>query len=197
MKHKATDEPSRVGEERGEDMKAGELIPVKKEFTFLFKIAAVMVVSAAAALTILHLFLDKDVGASYQSAFKLLAETHDKMNFYIVIAVLVQLVFSSLLVYFISLYFSHKIAGPVYRLRIVLQQYIDGEDIKKVSFRDTDFIPGVSKMFTKFLNFMGERKTMLEEAEQLARQLNAKETPEADRRNICERLQGLVAKLER
>jgi hypothetical protein len=175
-------------------MKAQEVIPVKKEFTFLFKIAAVMVISAVASMVIIYFFLNKDIGASYRAAFQMLSQTLQKMNIYIAVAVLVQLIFSSIVVYFVSLYFSHKIAGPVFRLKAVLQQYLDGEDIEKVSFRQTDFIPGVSRLFTDFLGFMGKRKSLLQEAETLVVKLEQARKPE--RSQLLEKLENIIKQLE-
>jgi hypothetical protein len=179
---------------KNEKMKAGDLIPVTKEFSFIFKIAAIMAASVAAALAILYFFLDKDVSGSYGAAFRLLAETHDRLNVYITAAVLVQLVISSVVVYFVALYFSHKIAGPIFRLKVVLQQYMDGEEIEKVSFRKTDFIPGVSRIFTNFFLYLGNRKKLLNEAQMLVDRLDRQTVPETQK--TIERLRAIVIELE-
>lgn len=178
----------------GGGMRAREVIPVKKEFSFIFKIAAVMIASVAAALAILYLLLDKDVGNSYRAAFQMLSEILNKINIYIVGAVLVQLVFSSIVVYFTALYFSHKIAGPVYRLKMLLQQYMEGENVERVNFRKTDFIPGVSVIFTGFLKHLAKRKELLAEAELLADRLE--QLQGGKRQETIERLRAILIQLE-
>ncbi|MCP5052400.1 MAG: hypothetical protein GY940_34855 [bacterium] len=190
----AITENNTTGTNTSPGMKARDLIPVKKEFSFLFKVAAVMIASAAAALAIMYIFLDKDVGASYGSAFRLLAETGEKLNLYIVAAVLIQLVFSFIVIYFISLYFSHKIAGPVFRLKAVLQQYIDGQEIESVNFRKTDFIPGVSRLFTGFFSFLAKREKLLEEAEALVQRLGGETGKE--KQALVDKLKSIVKQLE-
>lgn len=174
-------------------MKAGEIIPVKKEFSFLFKMASVMVVSAVAAMAVLYLLLDKDVEDSYGAAFQMLSRTHDKMNFYITAAVIVQLIFSSIVIYFVALYFSHKIAGPVFRLKAVLQQYMEGEEVDHVSFRTSDFIPGVSTLFTDFFSRLGKRKQLLEVADSLVKQLESGK----DKEKRLQQLKTIIQQLEK
>jgi len=167
-------------------MKAQDLIPVKKEFSFLFKITAVMIASAATASAILYFFLDTEVGDSYGNAFRLMAQTLQKMNAYIVGAVLVQLLLSCVVIYFVALYFSHKIAGPIFRLKAVLQKYIAGDVIEEVNFRTTDFIPGVSVLFSDFFAYMGNRKHLILEAESLIDELDSSEKCEAHSKRLLE-----------
>lgn len=175
-------------------MKAREVIPIKKEFLFVTKMAITIVVSAAAALGLLYLFLSKPVDIAYRDAFQTISGIYHKMNIYVIGAVLIQLIFSSVIVFAIALFFSHKIAGPMYRLKMVLQEYLGGEEIEKVSFRRTDFIPGVSRLFTHFFIYMGKRKKQLAEAEALAARL--KETPGKEREKLLKQLQAMVKELE-
>jgi hypothetical protein len=175
-------------------MKAKELIPVKKELVFITRIALTIIASAVVSLAILYLFLSKPLDISYKSAFQLMAAVYREMNVYIITAVLVQLIFSSIIVYFIALLYSHKIAGPIFRLKAVLQQYMEGEEIEKVSFRRTDFIPGVSRIFTNFFTFLGNRKKLLVEGEALAAKLKEAGGPEKEAVRL--RLRAIVRELE-
>lgn len=175
-------------------MKAKELIPVKKELAFITRIALTIIVSAMASLAVLYLFLSKPLAASYKSAFQLMAAVYREMNVYIITAVLIQLIFSSIIVYFIALLYSHKIAGPIFRLKAVLQQYMGGEEIEKVSFRRTDFIPGVSRLFTDFFTFLGHRKKLLADGEDLAAKLNETDGPEKEAARL--KLRSIIRELE-
>ncbi|MCP5107056.1 MAG: hypothetical protein GY950_26965 [bacterium] len=175
-------------------MKAKELIPVKKEFLFITKMAITIAVSVAVALGLLYLFLSKSVDASYRSAFQTISSIYDRMNVYVIGAGLVQLIFSSVIVFTIALFFSHKIAGPMFRLKAVLQEYLGGADIEKVSFRKTDFIPGVSGLFTNLFVFLGKRKKLLAEAEASAARLKEASGPE--REKLLKELQAMVKELE-
>lgn len=176
------------------EMNARDLIPVKKEFLFLTKMAITIGVSAAIALGLLYLFLSTPVGVDFKSAFQTISSVYDRMNIYVIGAVLVQLIFSSVIVFAIALFFSHKIAGPMFRLKAVLQEYLGGKEIEKVSFRSTDFIPGVSGLFTDFFSFLGMRKKRLAEAESLAVQLKGASGEEKE--ELLKKLQSIIKELE-
>jgi hypothetical protein len=176
------------------EMKAGEVIPVKKEFMFISKLAIAMVISVAVALGLLYFFLSKPVDVIYRNAFQTISGIYNRMNLYVVGAVLVQLIFSSVMVFVIALFFSHKIAGPMFRLKMVLQEFLSGEEIEKISFRQTDFIPGVSGLFTDFFGFLGKRKKLLAEAEALSARLRVMGGKE--REEVLKRLQSILVELE-
>lgn len=175
-------------------MKAREVIPIKKEFLFITKMGITIVVSVAVALGLLYFFLSTPVDVDFRSAFQTISSIYDRMNFYVIGAVLVQLIFSSVIVFAIALFFSHKIAGPMFRLKAVLQEYLGGKEVEKVNFRSTDFIPGVSRLFTDFFIFLGKRGKLLAEGEALAGQL--KETSGEEKEELVKKLQSIVTELE-
>jgi methyl-accepting chemotaxis protein len=57
----------------------------------------------------------------------------------VLIVVLVSIILSSLIVYFLGILFTHRMAGPVYRLRKDLAEMTDGGLEKRVSFREKDY----------------------------------------------------------
>jgi hypothetical protein len=71
---------------------------------------------------------------------------------------------------------------------------MQGEEIEKVSFRRTDFIPGVSRLFTHFFTFLGKRKKLLEEGEALAAKLKEAEGTEQEAMRL--KLRSIVRELE-
>ena len=170
------------------------LIPVKKELSFVAKTVFVMITSTAASLAILYFFLSKSVSSDYKSAFQMLAATYDKLNVYIIIAILVQLVFSMILIYMLALLYSHKIAGPVYRLKMVLQDYMAGKAPQSVGFRQSDFITAVSTWFTDYFSFLRKRQRLLTEGETLLQQYPHQNVPEKEA--CLRRLNEIVAELE-
>ncbi len=52
-----------------------------------------------------------------------------------------------------ALQYSHKVAGPLYRLNIVLKDMAQGKDVKNVHFRDGDEF----REFEKLASILGER----------------------------------------
>jgi len=84
----------------------------------------------------------------------------------------------------------------MYRLKAVLQQYMEGQQIEKVSFRRTDFIPGVSEIFTRFFSFLGHRKQLLSDAETLLDQIQQAPPGSSQQREGLQKLQTIIRELE-
>ena len=139
----------------------------RKELTFIMKLVLVIGTASLLSFGVLYLFMDKWVGTDYGTGFQVISGAYRMMNYYIATAVLVQLIVSCIIVFILALHYSHKIAGPMYRLKLVVQRYLNGEDIEKVSFRKTDFLHGVAGNFTDFFDFLRRRKSLLKETHKL------------------------------
>jgi len=175
-------------------MKSEEIIPGKNEVFFVLKLTAIIIASLIVSLSILFVFLNKNLGGSYSSAFKIISDVFAKMNITIIIAVFAQFCLSSILLFFVVLVFSHKIAGPMFRLKRLLKDFGDGVELDKISFRRTDFLPGVSKWFSEFFAILRKRERLLVEAESLLREIDAEIGK--DNSAKLERIKTVVAELE-
>jgi len=51
---------------------------------------------------------------------------------------LIVFILSAVVLFISNIYYSHKIAGPMYRLKIFLQQKINNEELEPIRFRKTD-----------------------------------------------------------
>ena len=134
-----------------------------KEIFFISKLVFVNIISSCLSFGVMYLLMDKWVGKDYRTAFQVISAAYDQVNFYIATAVLAQFVISCLIVCFLALHYSHRIAGPIYRIKLTVRQYLQGQDIKKLSFRNTDFFHGVAENFTDFFNLLQKRKKFFEE----------------------------------
>jgi hypothetical protein len=65
--------------------------------------------------------------------------------------------FAGVFVY--SLVFSHRIAGPIYRINATLRQLLRDEHPEKVTFRENDCFQPTAELLTELSNKMAERKT--------------------------------------
>ncbi|MFC2163977.1 hypothetical protein ACFLT2_03125 [Acidobacteriota bacterium] len=175
-------------------MKSNEIIPRRNEIFFVLKLTAIIIASLIVSLSILFVFLNKNLGGSYPAAFKIISDVFAKMNITIFIAVFAQLCLSSILLFFVVLVFSHKIAGPMFRLKRILKQYGEGEELDKISFRRTDFLPGVSRWFSEFFAMQKKREMLVAEAEFLLREIDAEVGK--DNSAKLERIKAVVAELE-
>lgn len=142
------------------------------EISFIIKLTLIIVTTSLLASAVLYFFMDAWVGSDYGAAFKIVSEVYARMNYYIATAVLLQFTISSIVIFFFALHYSHKIAGPMYRLKLTVRQYLKGEEIEKVTFRKTDFFHGIAEHFTDFFCFMMHRKKRFEEITQLLEKLD-------------------------
>ncbi|MCJ7681908.1 MAG: hypothetical protein MUP70_14350 [Candidatus Aminicenantes bacterium] len=151
-------------------MKNNSLIPPKKEVLFIFKLIMIFITGSALALLVLYLVLNKNIGDSYSGAVKTITVVTQRINLYILAAIGIQLVFSSILVFIVTLLYSHKIAGPVFRLKAVMQRYSEGELPDSFAFRKTDFLSSVPEWFNDYFVNVRQRNAQIETAEQLTRE---------------------------
>ncbi|MGB2906937.1 MAG: hypothetical protein WBB73_07540 [Candidatus Aminicenantaceae bacterium] len=175
-------------------MKSAAIIPLKKEILFVLKILSVMVLSIGISLAVLFIFLNKELEGSYGGAFQAISDLLQDLNHFIVIAVLAQFLCSSILICLLGLLYTHKIAGPVFRLKMILKRFQAGEEPEAISFRKTDFLAGVAGSFNGFFVFLDTRHKTIEEAETLLKQLDSgggKGDPEK-----LKRMEDLLAELE-
>ena len=175
-------------------MKPDEIIPRKNEIFFVLKLIAIIITSLSVSLLILFVFLDKNLGGSYPAAFKIISDIFSRMNFYILLAVFAQLLLSSILLFLAVLLFSHKIAGPMFRLKRLLKHFGDEREQDKISFRRSDFLPGVSRWFSEFFAMLNKRENLLTEAESLLREIDS--GLGKDNSVKLERVKNVVAELE-
>jgi len=175
-------------------MKNDEIIPRKDEIFFILKLIAIIIVSLSVSLMILFVFLDKNLGGSYPSAFKVISEIFNRINLYILLAVFAQLCLSSILLFIVALLFSHKIAGPMFRLKRLLKHFGDEQEQDGISFRRSDFLSGVSRWFSDFFTLNKKRESLYTEAESLLREIDS-ETGK-DNSSKLERIKNIVTELE-
>lgn len=173
-------------------MKGGEIISSKNEIFFVLKLIGITISGLGISMVILLFFLNRDVGDTYLNAFQTTSDVFNMLHYFILLAIIVQLVISLLLTYFVSIHFSHKIAGPMYRLKKTLKDHMEGVRIKKLLFRKTDFLPGVRDSFSQFFAFLDKRERLLNEAESLVRKLEQKH----GETRVKNRLEDIIKELE-
>lgn len=83
----------------------------------------------------------------------LLLPAIQKINLVILIGLPVLLV----LIFILGLFFSHRIAGPVFRLEKELDEIAEGRFDKRIAFRKKDELRGVEEKINKLLDKVQER----------------------------------------
>jgi len=90
--------------------------------------------------------------------FKELSVTHPELHSaiqtaqeqFILFLIFIQLLFS-IIVLILFIFFTHKIAGPMYKLKTHLQQIREGEEIRPLTFRNGDYFHDVAEEVSEFL----------------------------------------------
>ena len=142
-------------------MKSTDLIPVRTEVWFILKLILVIVVSMAISLAFLHVLLFLRVGDLDSRTYEEATKIYLNLDLYIFLALLIQFSFSMIVVTMLTLIYSHKIAGPVFRLKQVINKYLEEGEPGNVKFRDNDFLPGIASGFNQFFSWLSKRKKLI------------------------------------
>lgn len=95
------------------------------------------------------LFLDffKELASSYPEFHTVIQGAQSK---FLLFLILIQFLFS-LIVLILFIFFTHKIAGPLYKLKMHLQHIREGQEITPLTFRDGDYFHDVAEEVSEFL----------------------------------------------
>ena len=74
------------------------------------------------------------------------AEVQGILNFSI-FAMLVLLVITAILLWYLGVRFSHQVAGPLHKLEKNMDKLASGERVEPIHFRKTDIVNGLSEKF--------------------------------------------------
>jgi signal transduction histidine kinase len=98
-----------------------------------------------------------------------LAEIERDLIFYLI---LIQAVIT-LLVFFAFIFFTHRIAGPMYKLKVHLRNISDGAPVTPLKFRNGDYFHDVAEEVSQFLDDMIEtRNNDFEELNEISRYID-------------------------
>jgi len=106
----------------------------------LFLIMSVGTISLLVSMEILRSYYHSFGGISGESFFY-------NINVFFVMKVILLLIFGSLVIGGLSLFASHRIAGPIFRLNESLKNIAKGNYNERVSFRKNDYFQEIAKNF--------------------------------------------------
>ena len=58
----------------------------------------------------------------------------------------------------LSIFWSHRIAGPLYRMRIILKDICEGKKVKEVRFRKSDEFKELAEDLNKLVEKLGMKE---------------------------------------
>lgn len=114
--------------------------PIRSDFTAGFQIKFILAISAGALLTTfaIYFYLDQGLGSNYFDALVTLSTVESALTSSLIITFCLQLFLILLLTICLTLFVSHKIAGPVFRYEDSLSKILDGDLLINVRTRDGD-----------------------------------------------------------
>ncbi len=114
--------------------------PIRSDFTAGFQIKFILAMGIGALLTTLaiYFYLDQGLGSNYFDALVTLSTVESALTSSLVITFCLQLFLIFILTIGLTLFVSHKIAGPVFRYEDSLTKILDGDLSTDVRTRDGD-----------------------------------------------------------
>lgn len=166
--------------------------PMQREFTLI--LVALLMISTLAVAFVIHTSVrEVTLGGGYQfgkiSPYEMLSD----LSYNLVLRVSCILFATLLVIGFFSLFFLHRVAGPVYRFRQVLMRLNEGDFPGPITLREGDFFNETALEINRLMK-------RLEFDRQKSRQLKEKvaevlETKAQDRREkSAEELRSLAEK---
>lgn len=114
--------------------------PIRIDFTAGFQIRLILAMALGALLTALsiYFYFDEGLGASYFDALATFSTIENALTSSLILTFCLQLFLIFLLTIVLTLFVSHKIAGPIFRYEDSLTRILAGDLTCNVSTRDDD-----------------------------------------------------------
>jgi len=168
---------------------------VKKDFQFRFmlRFCLVILIGAGISSALLLAFSQGTLTSSFQDSRLVVRETSMAILPAVVYTNLINLGLISLASILVTLFVSHKIAGPLYRFELELNRIADGDLTRDIHLRQHDQITDIAKSLNNMTGSLngkvGEIRTTLAELAQTA-------TDAQDATALAQQLTGLGQKID-
>jgi len=110
---------------------------------FILKICVGFLLIAFVCAAAFYLYFDRAFTGNYVGVLATLEKMQREICYGVMLSVLVQVLFFTLLIFLVSVVWTHKIAGPLYRLRLSFLQIATGNLAIVTRFRDTDQLQNI------------------------------------------------------
>ena len=134
------------------------------EWKFAGKFAGIVLAGLGGTALSLYLSLPKGEATSFGEVIRTLAAADNALSRAIVVALLVEAVVISAAVAVTAVLASHKIAGPLYRLKVGLNELIAARGVRPIRLRKHDQLRKTEESFNTMLTGLQERFRSLDEA---------------------------------
>lgn len=173
---------------------------------FIFKICFGFLLIVFVCAVVFYVYFDKLFENKYIGVLATLEQLNREMFCGIIFSVIAQALFFTLLIFFVSILWTHKIAGPLYQLRKSFLQIATGNLTIVTRFRNTDQLQnipvilnsGLQQLRADFLRLNNEISEIGCEIALLAEECSKQDSNETSRRlQDCEaRLYKILEQIE-
>jgi len=168
---------------------------VKKgfQFRFMLRFCLVILVGAGISTALLLAFSQGTLTSSFQDSRLVVRETSMAILPAVLYTNLINLGLISLASILVTLFVSHKIAGPLYRFELELNRIAGGDLTREIHLREHDQITDIAKSLNSMTGTLngkvGDIRTMVDELAQTA-------TDSQDANALARQLTGLGQKID-
>ncbi len=143
---------------------------INKDFQVKFIVYTLVlaVITIATFYGMIHFFFEESITLGVNAGFpaghvyyKFIEDSRSDMNTYFIIASVVVFV----VIFLSGLFFSHRIAGPIYRMNMYLRSIAPENLATTINFRKMDFFQDLAISYNKRMMFL--RKMATEKPEKL------------------------------
>lgn len=137
------------------------LIESKLQLSVIFYFLAVFAFFVLAFYFCLQISMEKlfvELARVYPKESSTLGPALDQIKNTILSNLLIYAAFGALYYFLGGLILSHRIAGPIYRIKVMLRQYLAGEEIRPAEVRKGDYLQDVFSLLREAFKKMGVLK---------------------------------------
>ncbi|MBI3354372.1 MAG: methyl-accepting chemotaxis protein [Nitrospirae bacterium] len=140
----------------------GKIYFIKKEFQtkFIIKFCLIVILSALISGVILYFSTNKSVGNTYLESLNIIKLLNDTLIINLLYTGLITIIVISIVTIALTLFASHKIAGPLYRLEKNAEVIGNGDLTLETRLRENDEVTGVAEALNKMTQ--GLRSNMID-----------------------------------
>ncbi|MFQ5901061.1 MAG: HAMP domain-containing protein [Thermodesulfobacteriota bacterium] len=116
---------------------------------FIIKFCLLIIAGVLMLGSVLYLIGHKELGTTYSQAISTIIGLKNLLIPTIIVTIFIQIVILCLITIFLTLYTSHKVAGPVYRLERSFKEVEEGNLAINIHFRTDDQMKELERAFNE------------------------------------------------
>ena len=148
------------------------------QWKFVGKFAGIVLAGLGGTVLSLYLALPKGKARDFGEVIRSLVTADDALSRAIVVALVAEAVLISAAVALTTVLTSHKIAGPLYRLKIGLDELVPAHGVRPIRLRKYDQLRKTAETFNAMLAGLQERfRTLGEACEDVAEGAGCRRNP--------------------